>query len=307
MITKIKHIKNMATFLDFDWGKSLPASNGQATEFKEINIFYGRNYSGKTTLSRIIRTLETGSLSNKYLQPEFSVEFKDGTTVSQTTLSVNTHKVRVFNEDFVRENLRFIYNPDESIRSFAIGSQNAAIAAEIETKELELGNEVDNSSLYADLAQKRTNSSNAEIATRNANTLLKSKLDEKATGRDNGIKYSQYNYDQNYNITKLEADINKVLVSDYLQISKQQIDAFRLLLKEDQKPNIAESTNLNLKLQTLSNEAKVLVEKRITLTEPIQELLTNQLLEDWVNKGIPLHKEKRSHCGFCGELLKPDL
>ena len=33
----------------------------------------------------------------------------------------------------------------------------------------------------------------------------------------------------------------------------------------------------------------------------------NNLLEDWVKKGIPLHEDKRSHCGFCGEPLKHDL
>lgn len=307
MIKKIKSIKNMATFLDFDWGKSFPTSNGQSTEFKEINIFYGRNYSGKTTLSRIIRALETGNLSNKYLKPEFSVEFKDNTSTTQSSLTTHNEKIRVFNEDFVRENLRFIYNPDESIQSFAIGSQNATIETALAAKELALGKEAENSGLYADLAQKRSNNSNTESATRSANTALKNKLDDKATGRENGIKYSSYIYDLNYTIIKLEADINIVLASGYLKISEQQIDAFRLLLKEDQKPNITESANLDLKLQTLAKEANELVEQKITLTESIQELLTNNLLEDWVKKGIPLHKDKRSNCGFCGEPLKHDL
>lgn len=307
MIKKIKSIKNMATFLDFDWGKSFPTLNGQSTEFKEINIFYGRNYSGKTTLSRIIRALDTGALSNKYTQPEFCIEFKDTTSVTQTSLTAHTEKIRVFNEDFVRENLRFIYNPDESIQSFAIGSKNAAIETEIANKELTLGYEIDNSGLYAGLAQKRINNSNAELATRNANATLKNKLDDKATGRENGIKYSPYNYDQNYTITKLEADITKALTSDYLITNEPEIAAFRLLLKEDQKLNIIESASLDLKLQTLASETKALVEQKITLTEPIQELLTNQILEDWVKKGVPLHEHKRTNCGFCGEPLKHDL
>ena len=178
-------------------GKSLPTLNGQSTEFKEINIFYGRNYSGKTTLSRIIRALETGNLSNKYLKPEFSVEFKDNTSTSQTSLTAHTEKIRVFNEDFVRENLRFIYNPDESIQSFAIGSDNAIIDKEIETKESILGKEKDNTGLYADLAQKRTANASAELATKTADKALKDKLDKKATDKQAGIKYSTYGYDLN--------------------------------------------------------------------------------------------------------------
>ncbi len=48
--------------------------------------------------------------------------------------------VRVFNEDFVRANLRFITNPDDSIEPFAIlGDDNNKIEKEIETLEAELG------------------------------------------------------------------------------------------------------------------------------------------------------------------------
>ena len=176
MIKKIKSIKSMATFLDFDWDKSFPTLNGQSTEFKEINIFYGRNYSGKTTLSRIIRALDTVALSNKYTHPEFCVEFKDATSVTQTTLTAHNEKIRVFNEDFVRENLRFIYNPDESIQSFAIGSQNATIETALATKELALGKEAENSGLYADLVQKRTAYLEAKVSAEFASKSFQDKL-----------------------------------------------------------------------------------------------------------------------------------
>ncbi len=306
MIKKIKSIKNMATFLDFDWGKSFPTSNGQSTEFKEINIFYGRNYTGKTTLSRIIRALETGNLSNKYLQPEFTVEFKDNTSTTQTSLTTHNEKIRVFNEDFVRENLRFIYNPDESIQSFAIGSQNTAIEAEITTKELQLGKEAEKSGLYADLIQKETAYLEAKVSSESASKSFQDKLFNKVNKSPDGIKYKPYG-DVIYKVPNLESDIQKALNSSYTNISLNDIESLSALLKEDQKIDIEESISLSLQLQTLANQTKVLVEQKITLTESIQELLTNNLLEDWVKKGIPLHKDKRSNCGFCGEPLKHDL
>lgn len=42
---------NFGSYKNFKWGNNLE-------EFKTINIFYGRNYSGKTTLSRIARSFE---------------------------------------------------------------------------------------------------------------------------------------------------------------------------------------------------------------------------------------------------------
>ena len=66
MIKKIKSINKIAVYEDFDWDKSIKNKDGTVEEFKKVNILFGRNYSGKTTLSRIIRTLETGSISEKY-------------------------------------------------------------------------------------------------------------------------------------------------------------------------------------------------------------------------------------------------
>lgn len=58
MITKFKSIKNLAVFQNFEWDNTVKEKNGTIKEFKDINILYGRNYSGKTTLSRILRALQ---------------------------------------------------------------------------------------------------------------------------------------------------------------------------------------------------------------------------------------------------------
>jgi len=57
-IKKIESIRNMAVFKDFRWASSVRDGGNNIAEFKKINILYGRNYSGKTTLSRIFRALE---------------------------------------------------------------------------------------------------------------------------------------------------------------------------------------------------------------------------------------------------------
>ena len=107
MFKKIKKIQNMAVYNDFNWDQTVKEANGHIAEFKKVNIFYGRNYSGKTTLSRIFRAFETGCISDKYQSPVFELEHSDGTTTSNTNIPSTGYEVRVFNEDFIRDNLKW--------------------------------------------------------------------------------------------------------------------------------------------------------------------------------------------------------
>lgn len=297
----------MATFNNFDWDTSVIENDGTISEFKLINIIYGRNYSGKTTISRIIRALETGHLSEKYLNPEFIVNIHNNQNVAHTNLKNHNQVIRVFNEDFVRENLNFIYNPDDSIKSFAIGSINNDIEIKVKEKEVTLGSELLNTGLYAELLVKQNSLNNSSTTASQAKISLNNKLDKKATDRNSGIKYSKHNYDQNYTITKLQKDINLTLETSLVALDEDQIQSFRLLLKEEQKPEISETVLHSLKLIDLNKNAKELVEKKISITTAIQDLLNDSLLEDWARKGISLHKNKRTECGFCGNKIPHEL
>ena len=52
-------IPNFGSFHNFVWASSVRDSDGNIVNFKKLNILYGRNYSGKTTLSRILRSMKT--------------------------------------------------------------------------------------------------------------------------------------------------------------------------------------------------------------------------------------------------------
>ena len=77
----IEHIDipNFGSFHDFVWSTSVRDNGGNVAKFKKLNILYGRNYSGKTTLSRIFRSLQTGVLPDKYETPSFSITTDSGT------------------------------------------------------------------------------------------------------------------------------------------------------------------------------------------------------------------------------------
>ena len=303
-IKKIDSITNMAVFHDFEWEKSLSNESNSAAVFSTINILYGRNYSGKTTLSRIFRAMETGELSDKFENSSFSVALADGIQISQTTLTNHGKKIRVFNEDFVRENLRFITNPDESVEPFAIlGDGNNKIEKEIEELESELGasEEGNQTGLYAEKIKAISEFEKKEQEHKKANVKLERQLSDKATDRQIGIKYNSERFgDQNYNIQKLKADIRKVLDENYQPLTDEQLEQSEKLISEEALQPIHPFQAPSLKASILVDKAEALVTKKISESDKIAELVKDAVLHRWVNEGRDYHKNKRNNCAFCG-------
>ncbi|RKR77884.1 AAA family ATPase [Marinobacter nauticus] len=307
-IKKIDSIKGVAVYDDFQWSSSVRDKGNNIAEFKSLNILYGRNYSGKTTLSRIIRALETGCISEKYSSPEFRVSFDGGSTATQNSLSNHGQVIRVFNEDFVRDNLRFIVDDEQAINSFAIlGEDNTKLEEEIEKHETELGSEENKSGLLGDLLGAEESFKKARKDHRDKSSELEGKLRDKANKSGSGIKHNKTFGDANYNVSKIKTDISAVSKETYAPLTDEQVGKFHDLLREEPKPEIPESTTFNLQYSVIASKAKELVEKKIQASEPIQELLNDATLATWVRTGREHHQHKRDKCAFCGSDLPEDL
>jgi wobble nucleotide-excising tRNase len=297
-------IKRMAVFHDFNWDSSIRDAGNNIAEFRKINILYGRNYSGKTILSRIFRALETGVVSDKYENPKFSLLLEDSETVTQDSLRAHDQTIRVFNEDFVKENLRFIIDDEHSINSFAIlGDDNNKIEEEIKVHESELGSEEEATGLYGKLKDADSTYIYAKKRFEDDSSGLENKLRDKANKAGTGIKHNKTFGDANYNITKIRNDIKTVTVDSYQPLTQEQVDKYHQLLKEEAKATIPESTPFNLKFEFLAKKTKEIVEKKIKVSDPIQDLLNDTALNAWVKTGRDLHEGKRKRCAFCnGEI-----
>jgi wobble nucleotide-excising tRNase len=307
-IKRIDSIKNMAVFKDFRWASSVKDDGNNIAEFKKINILYGRNYSGKTTLSRIFRALETGSVSDKYSSPEFQLAFEGGRTATQNSLTSHGQVVRVFNEDFVRDNLRFIVDDEQTINSFAIlGEDNTKLEEEIEKHEAELGSEEDKSGLLGKFLGAEENFKKARKDHGDKSSELEKKLSDKANKAGTGIKHNKAFGDALYNVTKIKKDISTVTKDTYSPLTDDQVGKFHGLLKEEPKSEIPESSTFNIQYSAITSKAKELVEKKIQASDPIQELLNDAALASWVRTGRGHHQKKRDKCAFCGSDLPEDL
>ena len=133
MIEKLD-IANFGSFNGFRWDTDVIEPKGTVGRFKKLNIFYGRNYSGKTTLSRIFRSFEVGQTPAKYSNPSFKVTTANGQW-TQEQLSSQGTPIRVYNKDFVEENLAFLRDDQGDIQPFAVlGAVNKEVEQEIEKR-----------------------------------------------------------------------------------------------------------------------------------------------------------------------------
>ncbi|MDO8549466.1 MAG: AAA family ATPase [Ignavibacteria bacterium] len=304
-IKKIISITNMAVFKNFDWDKNVRDKGNNKIEFKKLNILYGRNYSGKTTLSRIVRALETHKISDKYIGVNFQIDIEGDGIFSLSNLNAHTQTVRVFNEDFVKDNLRFLINESEDIQSFAIlGEKNIEIEAAIASKEIELGTEEPSTGLLGEQKAQQSFFTTANIAVGSKQQELENLLKRKANEE---IKQNPDYKDVNYNINKIKTDIDKIITPSFKDIDPVEVPKLRALLKDEPKQKITEVLTITLSFPELVDGVKALIEKKITLSNPIKALLEDSLLESWVRSGIAHHKDKRTTCGFCGSVLPSDL
>ena len=300
MIKKFVNINNLGIFKDFEWNKNVLDSQGKPLVLQDINILFGRNYSGKTTLSRIIRAFETGTGLNKYKGGTFNFEMVDNSTINERNFESIPYPIRVFNEDFVRENLLFTNDPEQGVTPFAVLGGNVEIEKEIQEFKRKLGSSEEGSEtgLYKEKIEATNTYNTANKNYQDEQIRLELSLKNKATSGPNSIKYQSEVYgDQNYNITKLKNDLNCVTEEDLL--TDDQVDELRATLKEDLKqiPDINAAGSLNF--EEINENVKSIVEQQILASDKIEELVHNAMAHKWVEEGCELHKDRET-CLFCG-------
>lgn len=291
MINKITDI-NFGIFKNFNWDSNF----NHNIKFEKINIIYGRNYSGKTTLSRILRGVETGYISEKYINPKFKLEFDDNNNVTQENYKKSTNLIRVFNEDFIRENLSFPYNDDGEIKSFTLlGKENVDLQKEIKKIEEELGANTEvKTGLYKEL---ETKSQTYQVSMDN----LKKARDDFQQKLTRGASVIGNN-SRTYNRNNLQQEINIVLDDNYKNISDNEKEKFNSLIKENGKKDIEYFLDIQNNFQLITNEVKEIVEHKVGDSEKIEELVKNAELNRWVKEGKNIQKG-RSICAFCGNTI----
>ncbi len=290
MIDKIKSIKDYRSFRDFKWDSSLKG-------FKEFNLIYGWNGSGKSTLSTILRSLETGKDYNS--TGSFEIEFSGDTITEKTFKNRNDlqNKIRVFNADYVRENIFKDPNTSDLNPIWTMGKDSIDINKQIKIAETEKSKLEKQRDLKVADIRTLTNEfgdMESEIA-----YAIKSSL------RSSGLNdYANYNKSKIHNEIKIissDTRNNDKKPRDYL-LTRVEYDELTRIINQEKREKISE-----IKMPTSVSE---FIEFKISVTNilesqvvrrTINRLDRNNELANWVDRGYSIHKrDGLKICEFCG-------
>lgn len=143
----------------------------------------------------------------------------DNSTINERNFESIPYPIRVFNEDFVRENLLFTDDPEQGVTPFAVLGGNVEIEKEIQEVKGKLGSSEERSEtgLYLERKNAVKDYQDAEKEIKEEKERLEKKLKLKALDKESGIKYLSHIFcDQNYNVAKLEDELKKVTQNNQL-------------------------------------------------------------------------------------------
>ena len=288
-IDRISKIKKHRIFRDFVWPSDL-------LDFKEKNLIYGWNGTGKSTLSNLFRAIERSMPVN-----EGEIEFViSGKKIAGSSLdtSQNLPQVRVFNKDFITDNV-FTSHGDVS-PIFFLGEENIEKQKQIGILKIKL-EEMDKRKLKKEGEKRQREKELDEFKKYHAKSIKD--LLSSSGGNNSYNNYDKRNFEKKCGdlLNLSDTDLKHKLLSQQELISlKNQIEAS----PKDSLPHI----KLTFPDTTiLTNQINSLLEKTV-VSNVINSLKDDQELSNWVETGLNKHKKENStYCLFCGQTLPDNL
>jgi len=279
-IKKIKLVKNFGQLQDFKWDEN------NLKEFNKFNIFYGWNYSGKTTLSRLFRSIELKKVYSDYQNAHFSL-ITDNGDITEKNIN-NDYQIKVFNEDFIEDNFEWNNENAEIDPVLILGKESKELEKELQEKQQQKEKFVED---------KKTKEKEKERLEKE----LDNQVQSKATEIRNILSITNpRDFDKN----KLKEIVGKIK-NNYLQniLSDDEVNNYRTFINS-QKLDLINLPKFSLdeKLKNYQNEIKDVLKKTVSVQKIIEKLKQDYRLSQWVREGIELHRNENT-CQFCGNKL----
>ena len=286
MIKKIEHINSLGIFDNFLWSR---VSNIE--EFREKNIIYAWNYSGKTTLSRLFSSLKDRQLHFDFPNATFKIQHEAG-SVDSSNIGTFPYQVEVFNSDYIKDNLR--WGNDENINAiaFEVGG-NAKISQQIDEFKILIDkingtDEIKGEKELYIIAKDEFDLFEGSLFTKEAKRIK----DE--------VFLSLINFDKG-TIKKIRDYIGQNLDNCIIKSKKELEDLGKIILITEPKAKLdpVEFASNYSDIITLSNELLSFVPSKSNVISILEK--DNQTYE-WARHGLSLHSPK-DKCAFCGNNL----
>lgn len=284
LIEKITRLKHPGVLRDFTWP-------GDLLGFGRFNVIYGWNGSGKTILSRLFRCLEQRLVPS----PGQATICIDGKDIGNQDFTQTTIHVRVFNRDFVNENV-FPVGGGDVPPIFVVGKESVEKQKELDRLR------GDKSRREADLATIRATGQQAERHLEKHCTdqakIIKDTLRVPGTGAYNEFDKRAYR--------KRAEEMAAAGDAKSRQLDDATHDNLFLQHRATIKPRVSEVEYRLPLVEQFRSEVGAILATTVT-SSALQALKDDSRLGDWARQGLRLHKDSKSEvCLFCDQSLPAD-
>lgn len=294
------------------------SQSGIGNDFNDgrINIFYGRNYSGKSTYSKIFQSIELKQLPEKYEKIDFEVKLANHRIIKSNEIGSELPiDCKVFNQRFIDDNI-YLHN-DNKLNSFqiSIGSDTNETLKKIEDirlNKLKPRNEK--------LSQIKSDITKKQQKTKISKDSLDSKLRTTASKIKN-LKNPSVVVGNKYDIRDIKEEFEKH--SAYFPILPLQDDEkavaeleknveqakIRILEKNINKPQKIDlvSFDKNFNFTLFLENTKKLLSKVVSVSNILDEYKDSPDKINWIKHGVDIHGDNPEKCVFCGNSIDSDL
>ena len=285
MINKILEIKELGVFKDFKWNR-----NPKLQEFKEKNIIYGWNYSGKTTLSRIFTSLRDRAIHPDYENASFILKTDSGEFNSEHLID-NAFKVIVFNKEYINTKITWDSKSQfgEPI-AFDVG-ENVDIRNEIKK-------------LQDKLTRAKEKQKHHQPAIDTFNEYENSRFTSKSKDIRRIISNNSVPFDKGHFKSILKI-ISKDKLDDHIISDSTKVEELTKIANSRNDFNKIEKINFTPKFDKIKEKVSEILKEEPPKDIVIDILEQNKKLYNWAKEGLEF-EENKEICSFCGNPIKPE-
>ena len=295
------------------------SQSGIGNDFNDgkINIFYGRNYSGKSTYSKIFQSIELKQLPEKYGDIDFEIKLANQIFIKSNEIAAHELPIdcKVFNQRFIDDNI-YLHN-DNKLNSFqiSIGSDTNETLKKIEDirlKELKPRNEK-LSQIESDITEKqqKTKISKDSLDSKLRTTASKIKnlknpsvvVGNKYDKRD--IKEEFEKHSGHFPILPLQDD-EKAIAELEKNVEQAKIRILEKNINKPQKIDLV-SFDKNFNFTLFLENTKKLLSKVVSVSSILDEYKNSPDKINWIKHGVDIHGENPEKCVFCGNSIDSDF
>lgn len=296
MINRIETIRDFGVYKNFSWSSVTGLKN-----FNHKNLFYGWNYSGKTTVSRIFSSLRDKKIHDSYNKSFFKVNTSTG-DFDSTNLQNFPFEILVFNSDYIKDNLNFSIHKDE--------------ISESKTILFEVGDNVIYTEKIKEFKNKIDLINGTEVTVGKKSPYLKTIDDFEIYDRSTSGKFTHFakeikidHFGSEIDFTKanLKPIVSKVKhnLYEFIIIDKKKLAQLKAIVLSKEPKEILDEISFNPTYVKIIKSVNNLLVKIPDKKQLDKILDSNSEIYTWVKMGKELHS-KGDKCLFCENEIKPD-